>query len=118
QLEPLRTVADYLAAFNDAYEPDLYQATRLSEAEAAVTRAGQTMLPDVTLEQSLDWSAFHQVHLDLETGLRLPLYDSRAVPEVALAGADHEAAQAAAAAARTAARLSYFVDVATYAALV
>ena len=114
---PLESVADYLSAFADAYQPGDYDTVLLLDAEAALRRAGLALAPEVTFEQSLGWDAFSTLDLDLGTRLRLPLYDSRAQPSLALAGADHEAAQAAAVAARAGAELGFFVDLATYAAL-
>jgi len=113
----LASVADYLIAFAEAYQPAVYDTTVLHGAEAAALRARLAMAPALTFEQSLEWRAYSTLGLDLETGLRLPLYDSLAGPSLALAGADLEAAQAALAAARAAAELSFFVDLATYAAL-
>lgn len=115
--DSLASVADYLAAFADAYQPGSYDAATLLGAQAAAQRAGLTMAPDVTFEQSLDWTAYSTLNLDLETRLRLPLYDSQAGPSLMLASADLEAVQAAVAAARDAAELAFFVDLATFATL-
>lgn len=114
---PIVSVADYLAAFAAAYQPDAYSTVLLLDSEAAVQRAGMAMAPAVTFEQSLDWDAYSALGLELGTRLRLPLYDSRAGQSQALADVDHQAARATVAAARADAELAFFVDLASYAAL-
>ena len=114
---PLVGVADFLSAFAAAYQPDDYNTMLLLEADAAVHRADLALAPEVTFEQRLGWNAYSTLDLDLDASLRMPLYDSRARPNLALADAGRDAALASVAAARTAAELSFFVDLATYAAL-
>lgn len=116
-LHVLASVTDYLTAFAGAYVPDPYDRALLVDAQYAARRAGLAMTPDVTFEQSLDWSAYNTLGLDLEAGLRLLLYDSRSRPSAALAAVDLEAAEVSLTAARASAELSFFVDLATYAAL-
>jgi len=113
----LVSVAAYLAAFADAYSPGDYAAGRLLDAEASVQRADSASAPELTFEQSLDWTAYRTLDLALETGMRLPLYDSLAGPSRALADADLMAALAAVASARADAEASFLFDLATYAAL-
>ena len=113
----LESVTDYLRAFAAAYAPDPYDRAVLLDAEYAASRAGGTMAPHLTFEQSLDWSAYSTLNLDLEAGISMPLYDSRARSSRALTAVDLAAAEASLAAARAAAELSFFVDLATFAAL-
>ena len=114
---PLSGVEDYLAAFAAAYRPSAYDQMLLGDAQAAVERAAFTMSPDITFEQELEWLAYQDLAAELSTTLRIPLYDSRAALDATLADLDLRAAEHGATAARTAATLAFFIDLATFATL-
>lgn len=113
----LDSVDDYLAAFAAAYRPSAYDQMLLGDARAAVERAAFTLSPDITFEQELEWLAYQDLVAELSTTLRIPLYDSRAALDATLADLDLRAAEHGATAARTAATLAFFIDLATFATL-
>lgn len=117
QERQLVSVADYLSALADSYEPTGYDAALLHDAETALQQAASALAPNVTFEQSLAWDAYSTLSLELDSSLRLPLYDSRARSNQALAAVDLAAARSTLAAALAGSRLALFVDLATYAAL-
>ena len=112
----LDTLADYLAAFADAYETPSAERAGLAAAQEALDAVELDLAPRLSLRERLGVEA-GAPELELGVRLELPLFDAMAAPRADLAAADVELRQLYAAGAREAALAALLGDLAALAVL-
>lgn len=116
-LPPDPTLDDYLAAFDQAYEPPDHVVASLAEAESGVQRAAWAAAPSFAVEESLRLAGFASLALEVTADVRLPLFASDQAANAALAASTLDHQRAFAATTRLETRERFAADVLAFALL-
>lgn len=115
--QSIRTVEEYLAAFDQRYETPAAEHDSVALADAALHRAESWWWPRLSLREELRAGANGPV-LDLSLSSTMVVYDATSVPDIEVAHADLALRTAVAEQARVGATAAFLHDVIAYAVLV